>query len=160
MRPTSRELINAIVTALEQQVAPTVQDKWVASVLRSATQLLNHIAVRTEDEGRVLIEDNDDIRQVLEAVQPRLVGKSNVAELCAAIEQALNAAEPAAYDTAGLGVRNEAYQAAVEQLLRHRDRVRQASGGTATHDELRAYLRRRLKREHHLYFPVFTGPPF
>jgi len=160
MRPTTRELIESISTALERQVAPVVQDKWAASVLRSATQLLNHIALRTEDEGRVLIEDNQDVRRVLEAIRPRLAGKSGDAELSAALEQALQAADPAAHDAAGLAVRNEAYQVVVEQLLRHRDRLRQVTGGTATRDGLRAYLQRRLRREHHLYFPVFTGPPF
>lgn len=160
MRPTTRELIESIITALERQVSPVVQDKWAASVLRSASQLLKHIALRTEDEGRVLIEDNQDVRLVLEAIRRRLAGKSDDAQLSTALEQALQAADPAAHDTAALAVRNEVYQVVVEQLLRHRDRVRKATGGTDTRDELRAYLRRRLRREHHLYFPVFTGPPF
>ena len=160
MRPTTRELIDSIVTALERQVAPTVQDKWASSVLRSTTQLLNHISARTEDGGRVLIEDNLDVRQVLEAIAPRLAGKPGAAQLYTAIEIALGMTDAAPHDTVALDARNEAYQAAVEQLVRHRDLVRQASGGAAIHDELRAYLKRRLQRERHLYFPVFTGPPF
>jgi hypothetical protein len=160
MRPTTRELIDGIVTALEHQVAPVVQDKWAASVLRSATQLLNHIALRAEDEARVLIEDNLDVRQVLEAIRPRLAGKADIGPLHAAVEEALKAAEPASHDVVGLGARNDAYLAAVEKLVRHRGLVRQATEGASVHEQLRGYLRRRLKREHHLYFPVFTGPPF
>lgn len=156
MRPTSGELIQSIVSALESQVAPQVQDKWAASVLRSAAQLLKHLAVRTEEEGRVLIEDNQDARQVLEAIAPRLLGAAAAVELCATMQGALNMADPAPYDSVALGVRNDAYQWAVERLVRHRDVVRDAG----VHDELHAYLQRRLKRERHLYFPVFTGPPF
>ncbi|MET0658764.1 MAG: hypothetical protein ABW110_11480 [Steroidobacteraceae bacterium] len=161
MRPTTRELINAIVTALETQVAPAVHDdKWAGSVLRSTTQLLNHLAVRTEDEARVLIEDNEDARRVLLSLTRRLENQRSAEQLLAAAQAALNAPDPALHDPVGLGARNDAYQTAVEQLVRHRDVLCQATGGEAAHDELRAYLKRRLEREQHLYFPVFMGPPF
>lgn len=156
MRPTTQELISAIVASLEHQVAPHVRDKWAASALRSATQLLNHLAVRTEREGRVLIEDNRDVRNVLETILPRLAGQAEFSDLRATVEQTLNQPEPNIQDVTRLDARNEAYQAAVERLLRH--------PGMHPRDELveslRNYLRRRLQREHPLYFPVFTGPPF
>ena len=60
VRPTTRELVDGIANALERQVSPVVQDKWAASVLRSAVQLLRHVAVRVEDEARLLVEDNAD----------------------------------------------------------------------------------------------------
>ncbi|MET0987139.1 MAG: hypothetical protein ABW034_17225 [Steroidobacteraceae bacterium] len=161
MRPSTRELINAIVTALESQVAPAVQDdKWAASVLRSTTQLLNHLAVRTEEEVRVLQEDNEDARRVLMSLAPRLASVRAAEKLSAATEAALSKPDPAPCDGVGLDARNEAYQAAVEQLVKHRDILRQVTGSDAARDELRAYLKRRLEREHHLYFPVFMGPPF
>ena len=160
MRPTTRELLERISDALERQVAPAVDDKWASSVLRSATQLLDHIAVRTESEARVLIEDNQDVRQVLEGIAPRLAREGAAAALYAAIDKALHmpAAEP--YDTVALDLRNEAYQVAVELLLKHRDIVQQATGDSGLCRELCAYLKRRQARERHLYFPVFTGPPF
>jgi CheY-like chemotaxis protein len=160
MRPTTRELIDAIVTALEQEVAPLVQDKWAASVLRSATQLLNHLSLRVEDGARVLIEDNKDVRYVLETVYRSLSVNADTASLRAAVEEALKATESPHHDVAALDARNEAYLVAVETLLKHRSLVRQATGGTSVQEQLREYMRRRLKREHHLYFPVFTGPPF
>src|SRR6266850_733991 len=46
MRPTTVELLDSIAQALEDQVLPVVQDKWGASTLRSAMQLLRHLALR------------------------------------------------------------------------------------------------------------------
>ena len=159
MRPTNSELIASIVTALEQQVAPTVQDKWAASVLRSTTQLLNHIALRFEHQGAVLIADNEDVRQVLEAIAPRLADSAEGAQLHAVIEKVLQLPEVAAYDTDALDARNEAYQEAVEELLRRRERLIELTGDLGVVQALRAYLKRRLDREHPLYFPVFSGSP-
>jgi hypothetical protein len=158
MRPTTAELLSAIVLSLERQVAPSVQDKWAASALRSATQLLIHLAARAEREGDVLIEDNEDVRQLLEAILPRLSVQPDLAALRATVEKTLNAAEPAPHDLAGLDARNEIYQAAVEQLLRRP--APSSIDASSVREELRSYLRRRLQREHSLYFPVFTGPPF
>lgn len=158
MRPTTPELISAIVASLERQVAPHVNDKWAASALRSAAQLLSHIALRTEGEARVLEDDNADVRQVLETVLVRLEAYAEFSAARRTVESALAAREPAAQDFAGLDARNELYQAAVESLLNHAG-VRTVEQG-AVHRILREYLRRRLKREHPLYFPVFTSPPF
>jgi hypothetical protein len=161
MRPTTRELIEAIVVALEQQVTPAVADKWAASALRSAVQLLNHIALRVENEGRVLIEDNADIRRVLTGIAPVLADRSELGPLLDAISRSLAGSEPPPYDAARLSECNEEYQAAVELLLRNREALNQATGTSEWHDALRAYLARRLDREQQLYFPVFTtGPPF
>src|SRR5271154_4863269 len=119
MRPTTPELISAIVESLERQVAPNVQDKWAASALRSATQLLNHLAVRVERESEVLAEDNRDVRQVLEAILPRLAADPDLAGVRSAVQEALNVSESNLQDRATLDARNESYQAAVEALLGH-----------------------------------------
>lgn len=158
MRPTTPELITAIVASLEQQVAPHVADKWAASALRSAAQLLNHIALRTESEARVFEDDNVDARQVLAAVLARLAEAAEFAAARDTIERALAEPAPGAHHAGGLDARNETYQAAIEYLLNHSG-VRAFEKG-AVHRVLREYLRRRLEREHPLYFPVFTTPPF
>jgi hypothetical protein len=133
-----------------------LQDKWAASALRSATQLLKHLEIRTAGEPRVLAEDNRDVREVLEALLPQLAVRAALSAAHEAVKIALSEPEPGDSDVASLDARNEVYQAAVEKLLNHAgvrslDHVQQA---------LRAYLRRRLTREHPLYFPVFTGAPF
>jgi hypothetical protein len=160
MRPTSRELLEGIAAALERQVAPVVQDKWAASVLRSAVQLLAHLGVRVEDEARLLSEDNADARRVLEPLSRRIVAGGSAGALRAALDEALRPDDSAAWDTLALAACNDRYQSAIELLVRHRELLAQVTGDGTAHEELRAYLQRRLAREQHLYFPSFLGPPF
>src|SRR5258708_12304830 len=72
MRPTTVELLESIAQALEDQVLPVIQDKWGASTLRSAMQLLRHLALRVPLEAGVLAADNDDARRILTLVNDRL----------------------------------------------------------------------------------------
>ena len=161
MRPSSRELLESIAGALERQVAPAIQDKWAASVLRSAVQLLGHLASRVEDEARILEEDNADARRVLANVASRIpTDPSRVAPLAEAVAQALRAEEIPSSDVGRLTERNDAYQAAIEFLVRNRDASGALPDGAVVREELHAYLQRRLAREHHLFFPSFTGAPF
>jgi hypothetical protein len=161
VRPSSRELLEGIAVALERQVAPAVQDKWAASVLRSAIQLLGHLGVRVEDEPRLLREDNADARRVLENLAPSIAGGgADAAPLRDAVVDALARDQPDACDTRALAAGNEAYQSVIELLVRHRALVEKLTGDRAVEDELHGYLQRRLAREQHLYFPTFLGPPF
>ena len=81
MRPTSVELLESIAQALEDQVLPLMQDKWGASTLRSAMQLLRHLALRVPFEARILAADNEDVRRVLTLVHDELtqIGESDLA---------------------------------------------------------------------------------
>ncbi len=156
MRPTAPELISAIVESLELEVAPHVTDKWSASALRSAAQLLRHLALRYQHEGEVLIRDNRDVRHVLESVLPQIAARPEFEDVVVAIGREMHHDEPNPHDLMALDARNEIYQAAIERLLK--DKALRASEELLA--TLRGYLRRRLEREHALYFPVFTGPPF
>jgi len=158
VRPSARELIEGVAAALERDVAPQLSDRWAASALRSAVQLLNHLAVRVEVEARVLLEDNDDARRVLESVCARLGSSPADAALRAMIETALGAPEPPRHDAVLLDEANEALQRVIEHVLRRRTLAEDPQG--MIHMDLRAYLRRRLERERPLYFPAFTGAPF
>ena len=161
MRPTTRELVEGIASALERQVVPTVQDKWAASVLRSSIQLLGHLAVRVQDEARILIEQIDDASAVLRTIAPRLSGNGpELVVLCNAVTQALEAPVPPPHDVEALASLDDALQFAIEQLLRQREVLATTKHAQDTHAALLAHLRRRLGREQHLYLPVFTTPPF
>ena len=159
MRPTTRELVDGIANALEHQVSPVVQDKWAASVLRSAVQLLRHVAVRVEDEARLLVEDNADAARTLDDARRRLPPGPDLDALRAMIASTLQVPAPAPTDARQLGEHNERLQAAIEQLL-HCQTASDQGDEAEILAGISAYLQRRLAREQHLYFPVFNSPPF
>jgi hypothetical protein len=159
VRPTTRELVDGIANALERQVAPAVQDKWAASVLRSALQLLRHVSVRVEDEARLLAEDNADATRVLEHAMQRLRGRAEFDALHARIVRALEIEPVPPHDAVALAERNDVLQSMFEELLRHPEKLGDADGAVAL-NSAREYLQRRLAREQHWYFPVFNGTPF
>jgi hypothetical protein len=161
MRPTSEELLERIAEALDQTVLPAVgDDKWAASVVRSATTLLAHLAKRVPLEAPVLLADNDDARRVLTGIAERFAqSKSSAAR---EIETAIGNDTPIdAYDVVALDTRNASYQTVMERLLREHYRDSQVPGAAADmRRELRHYFKRRMDRERDMYFPSFTGPPF
>ena len=159
MRPTSEELLGSIAQALEDQVLPVVQDKWAASTLRSAMQLLRHLAIRVVREPGILAADNADLREVLSAATAELA-QAGLGDLEAAVCAALAAGNPDPLDVAAADRLNEGYLRAVEALIAARDRLRQARPAGELHAALVEYLRRRLEREHDLFLPVFLSPPF
>ena len=159
MRPGSTELLERIAEALDHTVLPAVaDDKWAASVVRSATTLLHHLARRVELEAPFLLADNSDARDVLAGIAQQ-TGAGIEAELAAEIELLVGEQTPiAAYDVVALDARNRRYQEAMSQLL---ERSADASGRTTEiRRVLRRYFKRRMERERDMYFPAFTGPPF
>jgi hypothetical protein len=158
MRPSSAQLITRISEALDTTVLPAiVDDKWAASVLRSATTLLNHLAARVEIEVPILLEDNEDARATLADVENAL---GNRAVLLALVEDALAAHEAVpTWNATALDARNRDYQTAIEHILRELYGTRDAAEQEAR-ETLLNYLRRRVGRERDLYFPAFTEPPF
>jgi cell division septum initiation protein DivIVA len=159
MRPTSVELLEGIAQALEDQVLPLMQDKWGASTLRSAMQLLRHLALRVPFEARFLAADNEDVRRVLTLVHDQLtqIGESDLASSAAAALGA-RAADP--LDVIATDAQNETYLRAVEAIVAARDRLRARGAPPQIHAALVEYLQRRLERERGMFLPVFLSPPF
>ena len=159
MRPTSVELLEGIAQALEDQVLPLMQDKWGASTLRSAMQLLRHLALRVPLEARILAADNEDVRGVLTLVHDELtrIGESDLASSAAAALGA-RAADP--LDVIATDAQNETYLHAVEAIVAARDRLRARGAPPQIHAALVEYLQRRLERERGMFLPVFLSPPF
>jgi hypothetical protein len=157
MRPTSAELLEAIAQELEERVLPVVQDKWGASTLRSATQLLRHLALRVPLEPRILAEDNEDARGALMRAHDRLtqLGES---DLAAAAADALDCRAGDPLDIVAADAINERYLRAIEPIVAARDRLRPLD--PTIHQSLVDYLRRRLEREHGMFLPVFLSAPF
>ncbi len=158
MRPDSPDLINSVADALERQVLPTVQDKWAASAVRSAMQLLRHLALRVAQEPRILVEEAVDLRAVLQSARAQL-SASNLADLKANVDGALALPEPAAHDVLAMAQRDEQWLAVVEAILAARPRLDAALGSSQLRESLVAYLERRLLRERELIEPFRSTPP-
>jgi hypothetical protein len=159
MRPTTVELLESIAQALEDQVLPVVQDRWGASTLRSAMQLLRHLALRVPLEAGILAADNDDARGILTLASDRLrqLGETDLAAAAAA---ALSARSVDPLDVVAADAQNEAYLRAVETIIAARDRLRAIDTPPQIHQTLVDYLQRRLDRERGMFVPVFLSPPF
>ncbi len=159
MRPTSVELLESIAQALEDQVLPVMQDKWGASTLRSAMQLLRHLALRVPLEPRILAADNEDVRRVLALARERLTQLGET-DLAAAAALALDAGPADPLDVVAVDALNDAYLRAVETIIAARDRLRPLDAGHTIHQSLTDYLQRRLERERDMFLPVFLSAPF
>ena len=159
MRPTSAELLEAIAQELEDRVLPVLQDKWGASTLRSAMQLLRHLALRVPLEPHILAADNDDVRRILTLAHDRLtrLGESGLASAAAA---ALDSHSADPLDVVAADAMNETYLRAVETIVAARDRLRALDVPPTIHQSLVDYLQRRLERERAMFLPVFLSPPF
>jgi hypothetical protein len=159
MRPTTVELLESIAQALEDHVLPLIQDKWGASTLRSAMQLLHHLALRVPLEAGILAADNDDVRRILTLVGDRL-SELGETDLAAAAAAALSARSVDPLDVIAADALNENYQGAVEMIIAARDRLRTIDTAPQIHQTLVDYLQRRLARERGMFVPVFLSPPF
>jgi hypothetical protein len=158
MRPTTPELLDSIAEQLGEQVLPAVTDKWAASTVRSAIQLLRHLALRVEHEPRLLAAESMDLQLTLKRVAEAL-SDTELSELKTATQFALTIPAAPANDHAAQCARDAAVQGTVEALVAARDLIRSATGTTDVHDWLLAYLERRLVRERELIIPFQTTPP-
>jgi hypothetical protein len=158
MRPSTSELLTSIAEQLGTQVLPSVQDKWAASTVRSAMQLLRHLALRAEHEPRLLVEEAVELQLLLTQVAASLQATS-LSGLRSEVLAALQLPDAAAHDLSAQNARDEAQLRTVEKLIAKRDAIRTATGSNAVHDALVTYLERRLQREHQLIEPFRTTPP-
>ena len=165
MKPTAREIIESISWALDHRVEPQVEEKWAASSLRSIRCLLQHLAVRVEHEGQMLVEDNADLRDVLGQVVGNVGGVGTWRDIHSEIEGLLEREwrPPAAYPTvASLNEENEALQTGLDHVLvrlyRHGDGLDPATAD-ALRAELDECLIRRVGREQPMFMPAFSENP-
>ena len=159
MRPTSAELLETIAQELEDQVLPVLQDKWGASTVRSAMQLLRHLALRVPLEPRILAADNEDARSALRFAHERLI-RLEASDLAATAADALNSPDADPLDVVAADAINETYLRAIETIVAARDRLRSLDDPPTIHPSLVDYLERRLEREHGMFLPVFLSAPF
>ena len=159
MRPTSRELLESIRWALDEKVAPAVQDRWAASTLRSVRTLLDHLVVRVECEHELAAATHDDLRTVLTEARALLDDAASEpwSSLRAELDTALSD------DAAPLETQSAQLLDLCDRLLRalrsHPAGI-PAGTGEHVHSLLTAFLARQIERERPLFMPAFMGKLF
>ncbi|MEN3976966.1 hypothetical protein [Emcibacter sp. SYSU 3D8] len=118
MIPSSRDLIAGIARTLEEEVLPDLATAtWTASSIRSCLSLLAHLEERVVHEGRILFEDNADMRTLLGRLRTDL--SEPLPEAAVAISLALDVTRPpAGYPSvADLDAFNQRLKTVLEQTI-------------------------------------------
>jgi len=161
MRPSVQEILAAAQKALQEKVAPVVEDQWAASALRSMDAILNHLQARVPIEGPVLYEDNEDIVALLSSLNVDLAAAD--ATLAEDLQRFLGAAatlKETAYPAVdSLSALNIQGREVIDNLLRLCIARQDESTFGDTHANIRTYLDRHIERERAFYFPTFVGRP-
>lgn len=160
MMPTTQQMLAAVQLALQEHVAPEVDDQWARSALRSVDVILNHLQARVPEEGPMLHEDSGELFALLSRARARL----NLGD--AALGSALGAFLAEAPSLLEGYSRVEALQAlnhrgreVVDGLLHHCHEHKGDAAADAIHAELRAWLLVHANRESGFFFPTYVGRP-
>lgn len=168
MKPSTADIIDSIIWSLDTYVAPEVQAPFASSVLLTVGNLLRHVKLRAQQETILLVEDNADLRAVLQESVKRLAADGQLREQ---VQAALAAASAAVESRPGeafsppsveqLSDASDALRQALDDLIRALGDVPSAlqrrEGYSDTRQHIRGYLARQLKREGSLITPAFTG---
>jgi hypothetical protein len=155
MMPTTEQMLAAMQLALNEHVAPHVNDQWAQSALRSVDVILNHLRARTPVEGPMLHGDTRELADLLTAEAAR-VGFADEG-LAAFLAEAPVLLDGYARVDA-LQALNHRGRAALDRLLVHCH----AMGGAqadAVRGTLRAWLLGHADRESGFFFPTYVGRP-
>lgn len=151
MIPSSRDLIAGIARTLENEVLPQlVAATWTASSIRSCLILLAHLEERVVHEGRILHQDNADMRALLGRLRAELSGP--LPEAAIGISLVLDVTRPpAGYPSVEeLDGTNQRLKATLEQTITALHESRLALGETpfqALNGSILAYLAAAAERE-------------
>ncbi|WP_220187740.1 hypothetical protein [Pseudonocardia pini] len=147
MHPGVDEALESIVAAVEQDIAPHVENEYAASMCRTVAQMLRSVRVRVAEELPTLVADNAELRELLTAHADRLADRS-------ALDAAVRAsAERTAPSLEELYADAEALRAALTTLI---EAVPDSTD--PTRKAAREYLRHSLDRERPWMVDAFTGP--
>lgn len=118
MIPSSRDLIAGIARTLETEVLPELANAtWTASSIRSCIALLAHLEERVVHEGRILFQDNIDLRALLGKLRTDL--SEPLPEAATAISATLDrTTPPSGYPSVEeLDIINQRLKAVLEQTI-------------------------------------------
>jgi hypothetical protein len=147
--PDVDTLLDAVVTAVERDIAPAVADEYAARLCRTVARLLRAARVRVAREQATLAQDNAELRSLLAGARDRLPD-----EVRAAVDRAV-------------GVEPAPRYPALEELQADAIRLRQAlvtvigvvpDDGDPVRRAARQYIAHQLDREGAWQQDAFTGP--
>jgi hypothetical protein len=151
-------MLDAIADALDLQVLPVTDDKWAASTVRSAVQLLRYLSLRVVQEPALLPQQLAQLRTALQKIDAMLTSPQ-LADLRGGVRAALRRPAPPAHDMPALDAEIDILLRAAESVIAARQRVQDASGSSAIHDALLGCLTRQLSAERELILPFQSTPP-
>ncbi|WP_176593567.1 hypothetical protein [Sphingobium sp. EM0848] len=156
MMPTTQQMLAAVQLALQEHVAPKIDDQWAQSALRSVDVILNHLQARVPVEGPMLHEDSRELVALLASARDRL--SYDEPALAAFLSEA-----PALLDgyarVDALQLLNHKGREAVDALLHHCHARKGDAAAAAVHADLHAWLLKHADRESGFFFPTYVGRP-
>lgn len=151
MIPSSRDIIAGIARTLEDDVLPELANAtWTASSIRSCLTLLAHLEERVVHEGRILYQDNADLRALLGRLRTDL--SEPLPEAAIGISSVLDVTRPpAGYPgVEELDATNQRLKAILEQTITALHEGRQVLGDArfqALNGNILAYLAAAAERD-------------
>lgn len=156
MMPTTQQMLAAVQRALQEHVAPKIDDQWAQSALRSVDVILNHLQARVPVEGVMLHEDSRELIALLTAARDCL--SHDDPALVAFLAEA-----PALLDgyarVDALQALNHKGREAVDALLHVCHARKGDAAADAVHADLRTWLLKHADRESGFFFPTYVGRP-
>lgn len=163
MIPSSRELIAGIARTLENDVLPELANAtWTASSIRSCLTLLAHLEERVVHEGRILYQDNADMRALLGRLRADL--SEPLPQAAIGISLVLDITRPpTGYPSVEeLDAMNQRLKATLEQTITALHDGRQGLGETrfqALNGSILAYLAAAAERDSIMFAKASGKPP-
>jgi hypothetical protein len=165
MTPTIAQVIDSVITSIDQHVRPDVTDPYARSVLLTIDNLLRHVAIRAEHEAEMRSEDNEDLADVLGRMVTLLAGDAGILEhletQIRATRTELEVREQGFPAPRRLSLRSMRLRARLDELLAAliagRDRFGQRPACGEARALAHAYLARTLTRDGALIDPAFVS---
>jgi septal ring factor EnvC (AmiA/AmiB activator) len=147
IHPGVGEALESIVAAVENDIAPKVEDEYAASMCRTVAQMLRSVRVRIAEEPAALAADNAELRELLAAHADRSPDRER---LDTAVRTSAERRRPTLDELyADAEALRSALSALIEAVPDSTDPARKAA---------REYLRHSLDRERPWMVDAFTGP--
>jgi hypothetical protein len=147
---STESVLDSVLGTFERWIEPELSDPYVRSLAITVRQLIRHCRVRVAAEGRLLWEDNHDLREVLTALAAR------EPELGVSIRATLDSCRRPAGEYPDVGsLRHEAD--ALRRCLSDVIDDLWSRDDAQSHRRVREYLSRQLMRESVWTTEVFVG---